>query len=203
MQLIMNSKFRVFVLLIQVMLVAYGCCISPESEIGVISLDKDQASEVGAVAEKSSENDKNTDLDDEELTISFVDCMRSEGFNVSDPTLNADGTVDLSEIRKSIAQNPDFDIRDSKTLNSLDKCLPILEDATFAQIPSQEDEIEFQDNLLRFAECVRSQGIEIPDPDFSEGPRVAITKMLSSIDVGNTIVQENIEECSQKYFGDR
>ena len=67
MQLIMNTKFRVFVLLIQVMLVAYGCCISPESEIGVVSLDKNQASEVGAVAEKSSENDKNTDLDDEEL----------------------------------------------------------------------------------------------------------------------------------------
>ena len=203
MQLIMNTKFRVFVLLIQVMLVAYGCCISPESEIGVVSLDKNQASEVGAVAEKSSENDKNTDLDDEELTISFVDCMRSEGFNVSDPTLNADGTVNLSEIRKSIAQNPDFDIRDSKTLNSLDKCLPILEDATFAQIPSQEDEIEFQDNLLSFAECVRSRGVEIPDPDFSDGPRVAITKMLSSIDVGNSIIQENIEECSQKYFGDR
>ena len=203
MQLIMNSKFRVFVLLIQVMLVAYGCCISPESEMGVVSLDKDQAPEVGAVGGKSSESDKNTDLDDEELTISFVDCMRSEGFNVSDPTLNADGTVDLSEIRKSIAQNPDFDIRDSKTLNSLDKCLPILEDATFAQMPSQEDEIEFQDNLLSFAECVRSRGVEIPDPDFSDGPRVAITKMLSSIDVGNSIIQENIEECSQKYFGDR
>lgn len=185
------------------MLIAYGCCSSTEAEMGVVSLDKNQSPQVGIGAGHSSENNKNTDLNDEDLTISFVDCMRSEGFNVSDPTLNADGTVDLSEIRKSIAQNPDFDFRDSKTLNSLDKCLPILEDATFSQIPSQEDEIEFQDNLLSFAECIRSQGIEIPDPDFSDGPRVAITKMLSSIDIGNTSVQGNIEECSQKYFGDR
>ena len=56
---------------------------------------------------------------------------------------------------------------------------------------------------MGFAECVRSRGIEIPDPDFSDGPRVAITKMLSSIDVSDSVVQENIEICSQKYFGGR
>ncbi len=185
------------------MLIAYGCCSPAGADIGVASLDENRLSGVEVASGDLSENTTNADLDDEELTISFVDCMRREGFTVADPVLNADGTVDLAEIRKSIAQNPDFDIRDSKTINSLDKCLPLLEGATFAQLPSQEDEIEFQDNLLSFAECLRSLGIEIPDPDFSDIPRVAITKMLSRIDVRDTSVQENIEICSQKYFGGR
>ena len=204
MQSILNSNFRILVLVvIQVMFVAYGCCSPAESEIGVASLDSNRSSNPTVAVENSSGSTKNPDFNDEEITIAFVDCMRGEGFDVSDPVLNADGSVDLSEVRKSIAQNPEFDIRDSKTLDSLDRCLPILQDATFAQIPSQEDEIEFQDSLLGFAECVRSRGIEIPDPDFSDGPRVAITKMLSSIDVSDSVVQENIEICSQKYFGGR
>ena len=104
--------------------------------------------------------------------------MRGYGFDVTDPTLNADGSVDLEGLRDSIMTDPNFDISSEKTVQALQDCLALLEDATFAGAPTQEDQIELQDNLLDFAECIRENGIDIPDPEFSNNPRLIMNSMF-------------------------
>ena len=139
--------------------------------------------------------------DDEEITTGFTRCMRDEGFSVPDPKLNADGTVDTVALRESVLSDPKFNWQDPKTQQILQKCLPLLQGATFAQEETAEEQVEFQDNLLKFAECLRQDGVQVSDPDFSGGTRQAIGSMFQGIDTQEPAIQESIATCRQVYFG--
>jgi len=138
---------------------------------------------------------------DEEITTGFTKCMRDEGFSVPDPKLNADGTVDTVALRESVLNDPKFNWQDPKTRQILGKCLPLLQGATFAQEQTAEEQVEFQDNLLNFAQCLREDGVEVSDPDFSGGTRQAIGSMFQGIDTQDPAIQASIATCRQVYFG--
>ena len=138
---------------------------------------------------------------DEDITTDFTTCMRKNGFSIPDPELNADGTVDTVALRESVIQDPKFNWQDPKTQEILGECLPLLQGATFAQETSAEEQVEFQDNLLKFAECLRSDGVPVSDPDFSGGTRSAITSMFAGIDTQDTKIQASIATCREVYFG--
>ena len=138
---------------------------------------------------------------DEEITTGFTKCMRDEGFSVPDPQLNADGTVDTVALRESVLNDPKFNWQDPKTRQILGKCLPLLQGATFAQEDTAEEQVEFQDNLLKFAECLREDGVQVSDPDFSGGTRQAIGSMFQGIDTQEPAIQVSIATCRQVYFG--
>jgi len=139
---------------------------------------------------------------DEDITTDFTTCMRKNGFSISDPELNADGTVNTVALRESVIQDPKFDWQDPKTQEALGECLPLLQGATFAQEDSAEEQVEFQDNLLKFAECLRADGVPVSDPDFSGGTRSAITSMFAGIDTQDTKIQASIATCREVYFGE-
>jgi len=125
--------------------------------------------------------------------------MRDQGFNTPDPVLNADGTVDLNALRTSMAQDPKFA---AKGREALGDCLPLLEGATFAEERPPEDEIALQDNVLRFAQCLRDKGYEVPDPDFSGGnPRGAMRPILADLKGPASRVQEDVDSCNELIFG--
>ena len=139
------------------------------------------------------------ELTDEEITTRFVECMRDLGFNLPDPELNSDGTVDTITLRQNIANYPKFD--PSSGRSEIQKCLPVLQGATFARQPSPEDVIELQDNLLEFAQCLRDQGVDIPDPDFSNGPRAAMGSMFQGLNRAR--LQEEMRSCGNAFGGRR
>ena len=137
---------------------------------------------------------------DEEITTEFTTCLRDYGYDIPDPTLNADGTVDLEQLRDSIMTDPNFDINSEKTVQVFEDCLPLLEDATFAAAPTQEDQIQLQDNLLMFAECIRGNGIDVPDPEFSDDPRLIMQSMFEDVTM-TPKVEKAMESCSGIIFG--
>ncbi|MDP6586585.1 MAG: hypothetical protein QF535_18165, partial [Anaerolineales bacterium] len=79
-------------------------------------------------------------------------------------------------------------------------CLVLWEDATLATARTQEDQIELHDNLLEFAECIRENGIDIPDPEFSNNPRVSMISMFENITI-TPKVQKAMESCRNIIFG--
>lgn len=139
---------------------------------------------------------------DEELTSEFAACLRNEGFNVSDPEVNADGSVDLRAFFTKLSQDPSFNWQDPKTREALGKCRGLLADASFAQPRSTEDEIELQDQVLSFAACLREQGVPVADPDFSDGSRSGLRSMFAGqdIDRDDPQVAEAITECREISF---
>ena len=138
---------------------------------------------------------------DEEITTSFAECLRSEGIDVPDPELNADGTVNLAAFRQNMANDPNFNFRNPNTRRSMEKCVPILQTASFAGQRTQEDEIELQDNLLEMAECLRGAGLNVRDPDFSEGRGGAFRSMVADLDLDRDSLQLAMSECSETIFG--
>ena len=143
----------------------------------------------------SGRNIDTSELTDEEITTLFTTCMRNHGFNIPDPVVNADGTVDQMALRASLGQDPKFQVS-GKAREALGDCLPLLEGATFAKEPSPEDEIQLQDDMLKFAQCLRDKGIDVPDPDFSDNPdnpRAAMRPMVANLK--GPKVGESVREC--------
>ena len=192
-------------------------CSRGQSNAGVARIDEQQISE--PVIESATRSDTLSDtveasasdtgvphdnpdtskLTDEAITTRFTACLRDYGFNIGDPELNADGTVNLRGLRQSLFQDTKFQ---TKGATALENCLPLLQGATFAQPPSPEDQIEFQDTLLKFAQCLRNQGLDVPDPDFKNGARAGMASILQGINSQSRMVEESMLACRESIFTD-
>ena len=166
------------------------------------NVDSKNTSLSSSTPKSDTEELQETDLEltDEEITTKFAECMRDKGFNVSDPEVNADGTVNLQALRSSITNDPKFNPQSPDTQRAFQECLPQLQGATFAQTPSQEDQIEFQDNMLKFTECIRGEGLDIPDPDFSKGIRQAMGSIFQGLNMQSPKGQKAISACRETIF---
>jgi hypothetical protein len=92
--------------------------------------------------------------DPTESLLAFARCMRAHGRDVADPVQGADGKIQLPAPK------------DAKELENAPKeCTDKLQNA----LPnmSQQDQSEFQDTLLAYAQCMRKNGYDMPDPNVS------------------------------------
>jgi hypothetical protein len=95
--------------------------------------------------------------------IKFARCMRSNGINIPDPGPSSQGV--RIAIPRNISPEKMQGIEGScRKSSGLDKAMPA---------PSAAKQKEIADDALKFASCMRSHGIEMPDPKVSQG-RVAI-----------------------------
>ena len=191
-----------------------ACSSSDNSTGGVASINREafttpsltfQNLGGNALMPKTDEEGKEAEvglgnLSDEQITTLFADCLRKHGFNVPDPELNADGTINVMRLRQSLGNNPNWNMRKEETRDARDDCLPILSNVSFAREHSQEDEIALQDNLLRFAECLREEGLSASDPDFSSGVRAAFQSVLQQIDGNSEKIREIVLSCRETIF---
>ncbi len=148
-------------------------------------------------------SEKNTDtskLTDEEIATRFTTCVRDHGFNVPDPELNADGTLNWESLKISFGQ-VDTDWDKGKASKVLNDCMSLLEGITLAKDESPEDKIQLQDNLLEFAQCLQNKGIDVPDPNFSDDPRAGMKTMLAELKGVDSKVTSSIDQCIELTFG--
>ena len=166
-------------------------CSSSVSSSGVPSVGESQRFD-------ADNKTGNAELTDEDITKRFTDCVREHGLNVSDPEVNADGTVNLRAIKDDLANNT---VGKVKSGEILDKCLPLLQGATFSKKESAEDQIELQDRLLEFAQCLRDYGHNVRDPIFSDDGRLSKETMFAELKGSDSRVQRSINSCSERVFG--
>ena len=155
----------------------------------------------GSLSNSSSPAENISEQTDEEIATSFAECLRTEGMNVPDPELNADGTVNMMAFRQSLINDPNFNFQNPSTRQSMQKCVPLLQNASFAGQRSQEDEIELNDNLLEIAQCLRDAGFDAKDPDFSGGRGQVFQSMLGGLSLDRESLQEAMAQCSEAIFG--
>jgi len=175
--------------------------------LGVFSCYQDNqpgrgVAEVGGSQIADSRNETEGDvssagLTDEEMVTGFTVCMRNHGFNIPDPELNADGTVNFYALKEGVFREPEYKGASTK---AFDQCLPLLDRFTVAKDESPEDEIELQDNLLKFAQCLRDNGVAVADPDFS-GERESWKSNLQDIKGAASRLEKIIALCSESIFG--
>jgi hypothetical protein len=126
--------------------------------------------------------------------------MRDNGFDMADPELNSDGTVRWDSFKESLDEG-EFNKKSDKYIDAYEECLPLLERITLADEKNVEDEIEMQDKLLIFTQCLRDNGLEVSDPDFSEGSRSAMKPVVNDIKGSESRVEEITDLCVEQVYG--
>ena len=152
-------------LILVLALVAAACSDSGDTA-EIASLEADSAN--------TSDDDSDADVDpvaeSEAAMLAFTQCLRDQGIDVDDPTMDADGNMQLPPINiemPDVVADPDELPDMSEFEDMIAPCEEHLEGvvSTF----SSADTTEIEDMLLAYAECMRDNGVDMPDPDFSSG----------------------------------
>lgn len=160
---------------------ALSACGGDDEDPGVATLD-------GSDTPTSAAPDTGTSSAEDDL-IAFVECLRGEGIDVPDPTVDADGNLVLGEPDAS----DDVDLTDLP--DALDACgpVPISVLSTFGG-----DLTQLQDSALAFAECMRGEDLDFPDPDFSQGLASA-AEIFGEIDLSDPDFQAAAQTCRSAF----
>ena len=136
--------------------VASGCGSSDDGE-GVARLDDGAA----ATATTQGGTDRASD-DPQEAALEWARCMREQGVDVPDPEVS-DGRVLIRPGAGGVRRADPEAFREAA-----ETCGTPFGDAGPPQL-SERERAELQETMLEFARCMRDEGIDMPDPDFSQG----------------------------------
>ena len=178
-----------------------ACGFTDQKDPGVTKIEQPELVDVRGQPGDKPDSMTKQQLTDEDVSTKFTSCMRNQGFNIPDPEVYADGTINIESIKQNISQDPNYKKEGQETVKAFGECLPLLKNAIFAKQKPAENEVELQDNLLKLAECIRSHGLKVADPDFSGGIRGNIKSNLENIKGPDSKVERTIQLCSGQIFG--
>lgn len=129
-----------------------ACGGSSSSGAEVAKLDDARTATGGAAATAAAP------ADFEEAVLAFTRCLREEGLDVDDP----DFTAGVGGLFRGQLDPSDPDVE-----AAMEECRPLME-AARPQLGGESREA-LEDAFLEYARCMRDEGIDMPDPDFSGG----------------------------------
>lgn len=161
--------------LLIIVLLLTACGSSGKADDGVASL-ADDATATGDTTDQVSAS-PTSEKDPEEALLAYTDCMRANGVDMPDPQFDEDGNLQpFTEFRS--AQDGGEDSDEPTTFGpgadreefeaAEEECGDILEGVTLPG-PSEEELAAMEDAAYEFAQCMRDEGIDMPDPVFQRG----------------------------------
>ena len=89
----------------------------------------------------------------------FSACMRDNGVaTFPDPTVDSDGNARITGMRNLNRNDPTVQ-------KAMQTCRPLIASLRQSFTPQQRQQV--QDALLKYAQCMRKNGYDMPDPNFS------------------------------------
>lgn len=166
---------------------------SGSSGDGVASLES-----TSTTAASAGEQPDGQEVGDEEAILAFAACMRENGVeDLEDPTIDSDGRLQFGF--GGGAQPQDLDREVLRTAR--DACQQHLDGLAFG--PGSLDRSEIEDQLYQFAACMRENGYDMPDPDFSgpAGERGGGGPFGDSIDPEDLAFVTALTACEETFGG--
>jgi hypothetical protein len=160
-----------------------------ESEAAVASTDGDGSSGGDDTSGGGSASDTEQEL------IDWVQCMRDQGVDVPDPQVDADGNLTLGDGGPGLGGGGGG--VDQEALQAASEVCGEIPPGAFGG--DQPDQTEVQDRLLEFAQCMRDNGYDMPDPDFSGGE--GLTSAFGDIDTNDPAFQDAAAACEDIFAG--
>jgi hypothetical protein len=131
----------------------------------------------------------------EAALLAFSQCMRNQGItDMPDPTVDSEGNVQIQRPPGEHGSGAHDVFAAAR-----DKCDKYLRGVT--QGFSHGDVTKTQDQFVRLARCMRDRGVDVPDPDFSEGGHDPGAQFFDAINRSDPTVQEVLRACQQQVFG--
>lgn len=147
----------------------------------------------GGVASLSGNSGSDTSSkSDEQQALDWARCMRDEGVDVPDPKTDDNGNLQQGQIRVGHGSDIDPD----KFQKAVEEC---------GQPPGRqmdpEHQAAMQDAALKFAQCMRSKGYDMPDPTFDQNGGMSLQRRQgdAKIDMDDPQVQKDMNECQQAF----
>ena len=128
---------------------------------GVASIDTSESSKTGDSSKSSSK-------DSEQELLDYTKCLRKQGLDVPDPTVDANGNLQLGGGGAPGGGAP-TDGGQQIDRSAMEKAQEVCGDLPDS-VTQQFDDVDqsaMQDTLLEYAKCMRKNGVDMPDPDFS------------------------------------
>jgi hypothetical protein len=103
----------------------------------------------------------------QDALLEFSKCMRQHGVDLPDPTFDDTGAGGVAMVGGDPSKMPSPDSAVYKAAQTA--CQPILDavEKTFGP-QSAEEQAKMRDRALAFAKCMRSKGVDVPDPTFDD-----------------------------------
>ncbi len=158
-----------------ILLILLTCCTIGGEEVEKIAT-------IETVAEIQEQNEEITF---EEGLLSFAQCMREEGLDFPDPSFDSEGNPEFT----------DFNIDDQDAFEAaFVNCEDILRDA-FPDEFDLDPEVQaaLYDASLEFAQCMREEGLDFPDPKPGEFGFFAFRD--AEVDFNDPAFQDAFEIC--------
>ncbi|HET9848507.1 MAG TPA: hypothetical protein VFR68_08140 [Candidatus Dormibacteraeota bacterium] len=116
--------------------------------------------------------------DPEKAMLAFTQCMRAHGVDMPDP--GANGAV-------SIGGGPGNPVDQATMEAAQNACRSKLPKG--GHQPSAAEQKQFQDQAIKFAQCMRAHGVDMPDPTFSNSGGGALVQQSIGNGVDPTSAQ--------------
>lgn len=155
-------KQRVMVLFLTIGLIAAACGGDDEASAGVASLaetDVSATADAGVGFETAP-----TEVDQETAMLEFAACMRDNGVDIDDPTVDSAGNIEFGRFRGA-AQAGEFDREAMEA--AFAACQEHLEGIALGRGGGDFDVTALEDTMVEYAACMRDNGYDMADPDFS------------------------------------
>lgn len=185
-----RARWRLLMAAMSTLLLAglVAACSGEESDDegdDVASLAEDEEGDEGEADASGGRSIEDIDPEEiEELELEFAQCMRDEGVDFPDPG---------GEIPQDLYDDPNFE-------SASEACEPIIEEAVGDIELTPEMRAEMQEAMVAFAECMRDQGIDYPDPTFDESGMPNM-EMPDDWDPTDSDTQRAFEECGEELAG--
>jgi hypothetical protein len=165
-----TTRVRLLAVIAVLGLVVAACGGGGDADSGVATLEsQDETETLASQEDPTTGGDAVEDVEQtrEEALLAFTACLRENGIDIEDPTVDADGNVQLNRP----GGQPGADRGANEEFRAArEACSELLADAALG-FGDRVDRTELEDNLVQFATCMRDNGYDMPDPDFSSfGP---------------------------------
>src|SRR5438270_812 len=126
--------------------------------------------------------------------LNLAKCMRSHGVDVPDPSANvggagAGGPGPSGAVMRALQSSPNAQ-------SALQACAQYRQQAFPLASSDSAQRAQFQQALVKFAQCMRSHNVDIPDPSTSSAGGFGIFRQISSSERNSPAFQAAFQACS-------
>jgi hypothetical protein len=157
----MPSMRRILISLGLLLAVTAAACSGDDSDSQVASVDSEEAAETDGEVNGASDSEVT-----EDEMLEYTECLRGQGLDVEDPVVDADGNVSFGGFGGGVTPGSAEFTALMEQLQDAQEACGEPPGGGFAG-RTGDDQTELQDTMLEFARCMRDNGYDMPDPDFS------------------------------------
>jgi hypothetical protein len=172
--------------------VALTGCGGKSKDPGVASLQSATSGSPGGTASATTTGAATGKAAEAQL-LKYIECLRGQGLDIPDPTVDADGNLTFGGGKGGPPK-----IDPGKLQAAQKVCGPVPASALGGIDP---DSSKFQDAAVKFAACMRKEGVDVPDPDFSKGGIGGIQGLFKNLDQSDPKVTAALQKCRVAFAG--